>query len=373
LNWTILVNPNHSKFKQSPTSKTVNSHIQTALGHSSSPTGAAILSPAKKAAQTFRLSDAISVWKRLKKPAPASIEIYDFAVTRFEGHYPGLFVAAIEKRHIREYIEWLQAEGKSAKTIDKEHGALRALLNIAKNEEWIASNPASGVLLPSTNGGLTIRSYTPEELKKIFTSPVFASDSRPVGGKGEAAYWVPLLLLFTGARREEICQLTTDRIRQAEGVTYIAIDPIDDEGRLKTEESKRAVPLHDQLLKSGFLDYVAERVKSGGGSLFPRLKPNARGQYGAKWGDWWRRYVRETLNITDKRISPAHSFRHLFITECRRLEFREDYERALVGHVRGGGRKDAHDGYGEHLLPALSTALNRIDFRGLDLSHLVRK
>jgi len=94
---------------------------------------------------------------------------------------------------------------------------------------------------------------------------------------------------------------------------------------------------------------------------------------GAKWGDWWRRYVRGTVKITDEKISPAHSFRHFFITECRRLEFREDYERQLVGHVRGGGRKDAHDGYGEHLVPALHMAINRIDFRGLDLSALFLK
>jgi integrase len=261
-------------------------------------------------------------------------------------------------------------QGKSAKTIDKENGAIRALLNIAKNEEWIASNPASGVLLPSTSGGPAVRSYTLDELKHIFTWPVFARGLPPIAGKGEAAYWVPLLLLFTGDGREEICQLSTDCIRCSDGVTYVAIDPIDDEGRLKTAESKRAVPIHDQLVRAGFLDYVAERVKSGGGPLFPQLKANARGQYGAKWGDWWRRYVRGALKITDKRISSAHSLRHVLITECRRLEFREDYERALVDHVRRGGRRDAHDGYGEHLLPALAAALNRIDFRGLELSHL---
>ena len=348
----------------------VNSVIETILGRQPAAQVALVESAVKKVAQQIRLSQAIPVWKRLKNPAPASVEVYEFAVRRFEGRYPDLFVDAIEKRHVREYIEWLQAEGKNPKTIDKEHGAIRALLNIARNEEWIASNPASGVLLPPTSGASTVRSYAPEELKQIFASPVFVGGLRPVAGKGEAAYWVPLLLLFTGARREEICQLTTDRIRSYEGVTHFVIDPMDDEGQLKTEESKRAVPVHDHLVRLGFLNYVAERVKAGGGLLFPQMKKNDRGQYGAKWGDWWRRYVRGTLKITDKRIAPAHSFRHLFITECRRLELREDYERALVGHAGGGGRKDAHDGYGEHLLPSLAAALNRIDFRGLDLSHL---
>jgi integrase len=343
-------------------------------GHENA-TGAVIGLPGAVAptgvAELHKLSDTIDIWKRLKNPAPATVEIYEGAVRRFETRYPQEHVETVNGKQMVDYIDWLQAEKLSAKSIEKEHGAIRALLNIAKSRRWIAENPASGLLLPSGTGK-KVRSYTVDELRSIFASPVFVAGERPKAGKGEAAYWVPLLLLFTGARREEICQLTTDRIRNTEGVTYLAIDPVDDEGRLKTEESKRAIPVHDALIKLGLLDYVAGRVKDGGGLLFPLMKTNGRKQYGAKWGDWWRRYVRNTVKIIDKRISPAHSFRHLFITECRRLEFREDYERQLVGHVRGGGRKDAHDEYGEHLVPALHAAINRIDFRGFDLSHLIK-
>lgn len=341
---------------------------------SESPTAAPLgtsASTAKKSGMMHRLSAVIPEWKRLKNPALASIEIYEAAAKRFEGHFPALYAETIEKRHIREFVTWLQNEGKSGKTIQKEHGAIRAMLTIAEHEEWITSNPARGTLLPEV-GGKKVRSYTPEECRLIFASPVFAKGDRPTGCKGDAAYWIPLLMLHTGARREEICQLTTDRVKATEGVHFVEIDPIDDEGRLKTDESKRAIPVHAQLLELGFLDFVGDRIKQGGRQLFPELKPNARGQYGAKWGDWWRLYIRGEVGITDERISPAHSFRHLFITECRRLAFREDYERALVGHVRGS-RKDAHDGYGEHLVPSLAAELNRIDFRGLDLSHLWRR
>jgi integrase len=315
-----------------------------------------------------RLSEVVAVWQRLKNPALSTVEIYEAAVKRFEGHFPELYAETIEKRHVREFIAWLQSENKSGKTIEKEHGAIRALLTIAEHEEWVTSNPARGILLPEIKGK-KVRSYTPAECKQVFNSPVFVSGERPTGCKREAAYWIPLLMLHTGARREEISQLTTDRVRVSEGVHYLAIDPIDDAGRLKTDESKRAIPVHAQLLKMGFLDFVEDRIKAGGGQLFIELKTNARGQYGAKWGDWWRLYIREKVGIVDERISPSHSFRHLFITECRRLAFREDYERALVGHARGS-RKDAHDGYGEHLVPSLAAELNRIDFRGLDLSHL---
>jgi len=118
------------------------------------------------------------------------------------------------------------------------------------------------------------------------------------------------------------------------------------------------------------MHYVDDLRKAGETRLFPMLdKPNKRGQVGAKWGDWWARYVRGKVGITDPRIQPAHGFRHLFITECRRLNFREDYERALVGHS-GEKRRDAHDGYGEHLVSALALEVARIDFRGVNLDHL---
>lgn len=323
---------------------------------------------AEKSAARHRLSEVLPVWKRLKSPALSTIEIYEAAINRFEMHFPKLHAETIEKRDIREYVEKLQSLGLSGKTIEKEHGAIRALLTIAEHEEWINSNPASGILLPEIKGK-KVRSYTPAECNQVFSSPVFTSKVRPTGCKGDAAYWIPLLLLFTGARREEIAQLTTDRVRKSENFHFLAIDPFDEDGHLKTDESKRSVPIHRVLERIGFLDFVDRRRKEGGGQLFQELKPNRRGQYGAKWGDWWRRYVREDVGITDKQIHPAHSFRHLFITECRRLSFREDYERALVGHTRGG-RKDAHDGYGEHLIPSLAAELNRIDFRELNLKHL---
>jgi hypothetical protein len=43
--------------------------------------------------------------------------------------------------------------------------------------------------------------FTTSELQTLFGSSVFTEGTRPTGGKGEAAFWLPLLGLFTGARR----------------------------------------------------------------------------------------------------------------------------------------------------------------------------
>lgn len=45
------------------------------------------------------------------------------------------------------------------------------------------------------------------ELRTLFTSPVFVAGFRPDGGRGEAAYWLPLLGIYTGARLGELAPL----------------------------------------------------------------------------------------------------------------------------------------------------------------------
>ena len=45
------------------------------------------------------------------------------------------------------------------------------------------------------------------DLQVIFRTPVFTEDARPTGGKGDAAFWLPLLALFTGARLNELSSL----------------------------------------------------------------------------------------------------------------------------------------------------------------------
>jgi integrase len=155
-------------------------------------------------------------------------------------------------------------------------------------------------------------------------------------------------------------------------VDYFRIDAIDEKAGLKTKASKRCVPIHPQLIQLGVLEYVEQRRKDGGVQLFPLLKPNRRGQYGAQWGDWWRKYIRNTVGIVDPNIHAAHSFRHLFITELRRHVRDGDLRRALVGHT-GDEKKDVHYDYGGFPLPTLAQAIRSVEFPGLNLSHLVRK
>jgi hypothetical protein len=58
--------------------------------------------------------------------------------------------------------------------------------------------------------------WEPMELRVLYASPVFTEGARPKAGRGEAAFWFPLLGLFTGARLGEIAPLSTADVKTDE-------------------------------------------------------------------------------------------------------------------------------------------------------------
>lgn len=315
------------------------------------------------------LTELIPIWERLRKPAKSSVQVYTSAIKTFMLKLPSASVESITRKDIQDYIASRQESGSSASTIAKEYAAVRSLLTIAVDQGWIGTNVASGIILPKVRR-MKKRGYTLEELQLIFDSPVFTKGERPAKGKGSAAFWMPLIMLYTGARREEVARLRTASIVTIEGFHAIKFEEVDDE-TFKTTGSTRTVPVHEELINLGFIDYVGKCSVEKQELLFPLLKKNKLDHYAGKWGDWWRGYIRNDLKVTDPRIMPAHSFRHGFITECRRTAMRTDFERALVGHTDHGHKKDAHDDYGDIPFKTLKYALDKVAYKDLNLSALV--
>src|SRR5262249_49661712 len=123
--------------------------------------------------------------------------------------------------------------------------------------------------------------WEPEELAQLFSSPVFVNGLRPVGGKAEAAFWLPLLALFTGARLSELAPLTVEDIKldAASGVRFMTVIEDAAIGRsVKTDASVRAVPVHSELLRIGLMKCVeyARTVSGSSGRLFPEIEPGPK-------------------------------------------------------------------------------------------------
>jgi integrase len=186
-----------------------------------------------------------------------------------------------------------------------------------------------------------------EDLKKLFALPIFTGCQRHRGGTGQAVlrarftpgpaiihdafYWVPLLIYYTGARREEICKLRPDDFRELDGIAFIQIDETET-GRVKNHGSVRAIPLHRELIRLGLLDFVEGCRRRGQDVLFPELRPTNNVQ---KFGDVF--YKRVWVNIRAKgSLSPRadiHGTRHRFSTALKDQMVRSEYRGDLLGHI----------------------------------------
>lgn len=215
----------------------------------------------------------------------------------------------------------------------------------------IESNPARGTQLKDARRAREKRrEFDEQALGAIFGSAIYAADERPEGGAGEAAYWLPLLALYTGARINELCQLHPGDVQQ-EGYTdpkgkpqkawVIRIEHDVAKGkRVKTEGSERRIPVHPDLVKVGFVKYA--QAQAGKPLLFDRLSMGPKEtRLAGNWGRWFARYMRNTCGVTDERMT-FHSFRHTFKHHMRQCQVPKDVNDALTGHETG----DAADAYG---------------------------
>jgi len=139
--------------------------------------------------------------------------------------------------------------------------------------------------------------------------------------------WLPLISLFTGCRIEEGAGLRVQDVRTVEGVLAFDFVPHSLRG-LKTASSRRAVPVHQELLRLGLMEYVAG--VPAGGLLFPEMRPGPHGKLAGAFSKWWSRFT-DGLGITSPQ-KVAHSMRHSFSDAMRRAKVEPEIRSQLLGH-----------------------------------------
>ena len=211
-----------------------------------------------------------------------------------------------------------------------------------------SSSPMKG-LAPSKRQAkkhaLDRRPFTDSELLMIFGSTEFKRQrtERP------ERYWLVLLLLFQGCRREEAGQLYVKNLGEAEGIPYLHIIDEEKDQTLKNEGSRRKVPLHTSLIKLGFMGYVSSIKKAGHVRLFPQLARKGNNGYADPVGKWFGRMVTD-LGLTDPRLV-IHSLRHGGITKLHSAGVPVNIVETLVGHSAG----NVHDQYVHKELISMKT------------------
>lgn len=311
-------------------------------------------------------------WFKQSSKSQSALTIANTAIKKFRDLVGDLKPAEVTKIHTIDLKDALIAKGAAPATINKDMGILRAIFSTAEANSKLPTNPFKGwkdLPIPEKEEE---DPYTIEELKLIFNSRIFKEGYRPKQGKGEAAFWLPLISLYTGCRLNEGTQIFTEDVSSLDGMPYILIKPDSATGRRVKDSKKRRVPIHPDLVRMGFLEYAAKMKQEGHVQLFPELKiTRVKGKLGDKWGSWWSSYVRKDLGITRVPL-PFHSFRHTFIEHGRISKIDNELRRIIEGHaVNSVDMK--HYGNSLYPLEPLYEEIVKLRFRGLDLSHLLRK
>jgi len=184
---------------------------------------------------------------------------------------------------------------------------------------------------------------------------------------------LPLLLLFTGARPEEMAQLIVPDIVQDEGgrwlirITNVGAHPNKPARTLKT--LPRTFPLPEPLIDLGFLRYVAALKRKGELAMFPRLRTKGgRELLFAGFGMWWSKYLKDHgINLEGEGRQPMREMRHTWSTAARRSKI----TREAMAYIQGHALPDATAGEGYGDLNPLGYQIDQLTFEGVDLSSVL--
>ncbi len=297
-------------------------------------------------------------------------------------HYPDMTLTASAEAYEDK-------KGQSAARYDaaqKNLAILKSIFDYAVELDWREDNPAEKVVLriPQKEKRRQARNkgyepFTTEELQKIFNAPLYTGCQNDESGSETPGpnvikrhrYWVPLIALFSGMRAGEILQLEKRDIKGlGTDVTYFDVDDepwAEGTGvvkRLKNENARRKVPLHPELKRLGFLNYVQSQPEG-------RLFPEAPAGSGGKLSDHFSKrfaYFLKKRGVWVSRKKVFHSFRGTFADCLKAAEVPLDMREAIMGWTPAG-KMDARygDGFGVSLL---SKEMQRTNYRELDLSFL---
>ncbi|WP_234840447.1 hypothetical protein [Sinorhizobium meliloti] len=131
----------------------------------------------------------------------------------------------------------------------------------------------------------------------------------------------------------------------------------------------RLVPVHNELVKLGFLDYHADMKKAGEDRLFPLAGRNSRGQMIADFSRDFGRYLTK-IGLKSGRGLSLYSFRHGVFDAYRRAGYLDEQFNFMLGHASGN---KVTGGYGilpQGILEQRVELVNAIAYPDLKLDHL---
>jgi integrase len=348
------------------------------------------------------LKAAFEGWKKDGSRSSSTAAEYQRALSLFTELYGDIPVVEIKKAHALQFRQALQEvpRGKSKALAKltlpelvewhKGRPSVTSLTPAAVNKllggvqaiaQWAIKNGLvpedtrdafAGMKLPIVERGGG--PFEPDELRRLFASPIFTEGERPQGCQGDTAFWLPLLALFTGCRRSELTGRKIADVSQIDGQWCLSIISTKDQ-KLKTAGSARTIPLHPELIRLGLLEFLkAPRGREGW--LFPAV---ANAKAANTWSAWVGRWL-DRMGLGGNRRG-LHSLRHCFKDALRAAGVQEDLSDALTGHSnksvgRSYGARARHPSQRHKVIverygmQRLMEAIGAVRYPGVDLQAI---
>ncbi|MEG9503169.1 MAG: site-specific integrase [Methylorubrum extorquens] len=307
------------------------------------------------------LTQVFDRWRAEAKPSPSTVSTWQGVVKDFKGYLKHEDVSRITESDVVGWKDALIARGIKPGTVNNGFLAgLKALLNYAKRNNLIRSNPADGIRVAvKVKAGERMLAYSDEDVARLLACA--ARETAP------AKRWLPILAALTGARIGELAALWGSSVIEREGVVGINIAPSPDGATLKNAGSERFVPLHPEIIRGGFVEFA----KAKGHSPLFYGKPARRGADAKHPSKGTTNHLSSWIRsqgFDNERIAPAHGLRHFWKSAASRAGIADSLADAIQGHMddRAAARyrhisiaqmKDAMDRFPVPALPAQARAM----------------
>lgn len=327
---------------------------------------------AARATSGHRLGNVVAYWETTGEKGARSVKAAATLVREFIELHGDIPLLDITKAHFVAFRDKLLQRVAPA-TVQARFNLLKAAFVVCLEDDQLGltANPMEFVKVRNVDTGDKSRdAFTADQLQALFNAPVFTEGERlSRGGKGDTAFWAPLVGLFTGARLDELLSLRTDGLYLHEGQLVFHFRHRPELGqKLKGKvKNNRRVPVHPELIRLGIVDYL-RGVEKRGPWLFPEIDRSEKERsHSSAWGAWFGRFLEAQGIKTDTLC--FHSFRHTFKHFSRASGLPEDHQDAMTGHTTGevARRYGSAEGYP---VGPLAESMARLKFGTLDLSRV---
>lgn len=210
------------------------------------------------------------------------------------------------------------------RSVNKHYQHVRSLFAWAVEHDYVAQSPAA--ILHDVEEGRA------QDARKAFEDADIEALFAELDKKANEPYgiWIPRIMAYTGCRMGEAAQLRKADVKEVQGVWVFDFNEESDQKNLKTDGSRRQVPIHSRLTELGLSDFVQS---AEGEFLFPervRFTENEKRGNVDRLSKQLNRWLR-SAGVKDAKKT-FQSFRGTLATRLKDLGIVEYHIAEILGH-----------------------------------------